>query len=64
MIKLSDIKSGDIIVTKKKHPCGFDNWLVVSTGVEFKLQCLGCNHTVILSSENIKKITKALKSQQ
>ncbi len=47
---------GDIVETKKKHPCGSNIWEVVRVGVDFKLKCKGCSHVVMLDRE------KALKS--
>ena len=31
---------GDIIETKKAHPCGSNKWEIVRVGVDFKLRCL------------------------
>ena len=59
MLKLSELKEGDVIVTKKKHPCGSDKWLILRTGTDFKLQCQKCAHTVILPSESLKKSIKS-----
>lgn len=59
-IMLSQINAGDTVITKKSHPCGGNEWTVISTGAEFKLQCATCNHTVILSGETLKKSVKTL----
>lgn len=63
MIKLSDLKEGDVVATKKKHPCGNDLWLVLRTGTDFRLQCKKCAHTVILPSESLKKAVKSIIAQ-
>ncbi|MFI3115626.1 MAG: DUF951 domain-containing protein [Clostridia bacterium] len=47
---------GDRVKTKKKHPCGSDEWEIVRVGVDFKLKCEKCEHIVMLPRE------KALKS--
>ena len=39
-----DIKINDILVMKKAHPCGEKRWLVLRTGADFRLRCLGCGH--------------------
>lgn len=59
-IMLSQIKTGDTVITKKCHPCGGNKWTVLSTGAEFKLQCATCSHTVILSGETLRKSVKTL----
>lgn len=51
-----DYNIGDIVKTKKQHPCGSKEWEITRVGVDFKLKCLGCSHIVTLSRE------KALKS--
>ena len=42
-----DIRVNDILTMKKVHPCGEKRWLVLRTGMDFKLRCLGCGHEVI-----------------
>ena len=33
---------GDIVRTKKQHPCGSKLWEITRVGVDFKLKCQGC----------------------
>ena len=33
---------GDIVRTKKVHPCGSKLWEITRVGVDFKLKCEGC----------------------
>lgn len=47
---------GDIVRTKKQHPCGSKLWKITRVGVDFKLKCLGCEHVVVLEREKAKKI--------
>ena len=55
-----DVQVGDILVMKKEHPCGDKRWLVLRTGMDFRLRCLGCGHEVMLprakAEKGIKKI--------
>ena len=39
---------GDKVRTKKTHPCGNKIWEITRVGVDFKLRCLGCGHTIML----------------
>jgi hypothetical protein len=56
------MEAGDIVRLKKKHPCGSDEWQVVRTGVDIRIQCLGCHRSVLVpraALENkIKEIVK------
>ena len=63
MIKLSEIKQLDKVVTQKNHPCGNNVWTVLQKGVDFKIQCDKCGHTVIISAENLKKSIKSILEQ-
>lgn len=50
---------GDIVRTKKVHPCGSKNWEIMRVGVDFKLKCLGCEHVITVERPKaLKMITK------
>lgn len=56
---------GDIVRTKKQHPCGSKLWEITRIGVDFKLKCQGCGHIVIIPREKAKKaITKIEKKAE
>ena len=50
-----DIRLGDILVMKKPHPCGEKKWLVLRTGMDFRLRCTGCGHEVMLPRSKAEK---------
>lgn len=52
---------GQIVQTKKVHPCGGDRWEVVRTGADYKIRCLTCGRVVLLTPE---KLESALKRTQ
>ena len=49
---------GGKIISKKKHACGGNQWLITRTGADVKLKCLTCGHAVFLSVDKLEKITK------
>ena len=57
-----DIQLGDILEMKKAHPCGEKKWLVLRTGADFRLKCLGCGHEVMTprfkAEKNIRQVHK------
>ena len=58
-------KIGDIVRTKKPHPCGSKLWEITRVGVDFKLKCTKCEHVVVLQREKaLKAITKIEKSAE
>ncbi len=57
-----DVRSNDILFMKKPHPCGEKRWLVLRTGMDFRLRCLGCGREVLLprskAEKNIRQILR------
>ena len=57
-----DIQVKDILVMKKNHPCGEKRWLVLRTGADFRLRCLGCGHEMMIprfkAEKNIRSIER------
>ena len=57
-----DVQVGDKLIMKKEHPCGSSEFLVLRTGMDFKIRCTGCGHEVMLPrlkcEKNIKKILR------
>ncbi|HOD93265.1 MAG TPA: DUF951 domain-containing protein [Clostridia bacterium] len=57
-----DIQLNDIVELKKEHPCGSDKWRVLRIGADFRLECLGCGHKIMLDRNVLfKKIKNVLK---
>ncbi|MBR2498688.1 MAG: DUF951 domain-containing protein [Clostridia bacterium] len=49
---------GGVIVAKKAHACGGEEWQVLRTGADVKLKCLKCGRVVFASVDETKKMTK------
>ncbi len=55
---------GDIVRTKKEHPCGSKLWEITRVGVDFKLRCVGCGHLITLERQKaLKMITKKVSKE-
>ena len=50
-----DIRLQDVLKLKKEHPCGSVEWLVLRTGIDFRLRCKGCGHEVMIPREELEK---------
>ena len=37
-----DYKLGSIVIMKKQHPCGTNEWEIVRLGADIKIKCLNC----------------------
>ena len=43
-----EIRLGDIVRLKKKHPCGSYRWQVVRLGADIGIKCAECQRRVLL----------------
>jgi hypothetical protein len=59
-----DIKTGQILKLKKKHPCGSFEWEVLRIGADFRLKCLGCGHQVMLPRTQVEKSIKSIRTPE
>jgi hypothetical protein len=64
MINIMEVAPGDILRLKKEHPCGSDEWLVVDTGVDFRIKCLGCDKLLLIERLKLERKIKSLVSPQ
>lgn len=55
-----DIQPGDILTMKKAHPCGEKRWLVLRTGADLRLRCLGCDHEVMVQRGRMEKNIRSM----
>ncbi len=57
-----DIRVGDRLDMKKQHPCGGKRFLVLRSGMDFKLKCETCGHEVMVprskAEKNIKNVIR------
>ena len=56
----NEIRLGDVIQTRKAHPCGGDVWTVIRTGADIKIKCQACGRIVMLDREAFLKRRKKL----
>jgi hypothetical protein len=51
----------DIVEMKKQHPCGTNEWKIIRMGMDIRIKCMGCGHSVMISrKEFTKKLKKVL----
>lgn len=54
----------DIVIMKKGHPCGTNEWQIIRTGADIKIKCLKCGRTVMMPRiEFNKKVKKVIKNE-
>jgi hypothetical protein len=50
---LPDIQLGMVVRLRKPHPCGGYEWKIVRLGADIGLECLQCQHRVMLSRREL-----------
>ena len=55
-----EYKLGSVVVMKKQHPCGSNEWEILRVGADFRLKCLGCDHQIMISRKLVEKNTRDL----
>lgn len=53
-----EITVGDVVQTRKPHPCGGDSWAVVRIGAEIGMRCTTCQHKVFLPRATFERRVK------
>ncbi|MFD2215355.1 MULTISPECIES: DUF951 domain-containing protein [Bacillaceae] len=55
-----DFALNDVVEMKKQHPCGTNEWKIIRMGMDIRIKCLGCDHSVMIPrrefSRKLKKI--------
>lgn len=51
---------GDIVRTRKPHPCGGDTWEIMRTGVDFRLKCTTCGRVIMLPRPKFEKSVRSI----
>lgn len=51
----------DLVEMKKKHPCGENCWKIIRMGMDIRIKCQGCNHSVLMPRRKfVKRMKKVI----
>lgn len=53
-----DLKVGDIVETKKSHPCGSNQFEILRVGMDFRIKCMKCEKQIWIERPNLEKRIK------
>lgn len=54
----------DVVQMKKPHPCGENRWRIIRMGMDIRIKCLKCEHSVMLPRSKFdKSLKKVLESE-
>lgn len=57
----NNYKLGSIVVMKKEHPCGTNEWEITRMGADIKIKCIKCGRSIMFPRiEFNKKLKKVI----
>ena len=45
---LTEFRLNDVVMMKKPHACGTNEWKIIRTGADIKIKCMQCGRIVML----------------
>jgi hypothetical protein len=55
-----ELRMGDVIRMRRKHPCGGFDWEVVRLGLDIGLRCRTCGRRVLMDRQTLRRRAKEL----
>jgi len=46
---------GDVVRTRKVHPCGSDQWEIIRLGADVRITCTGCGRSVLMDRVKLER---------
>jgi len=57
-------KLGSVVVMKKQHACGTNEWIITRIGVDIKIKCRNCNREIMLDRLEFEKKLRRIKNEE
>ena len=51
---------GDVVRLRKPHPCGSVDWKIMRTGMDFRIECLKCEHQTWITRVKLERNIKVI----
>ena len=58
---MKEYNLNDIVIMKKDHPCGSNEWQIIGLGADIKIKCLKCGRSVMIPRIDFNKKLKKIK---
>ncbi len=55
-----DFKLDDVVMMKKKHPCGTNLFRIIRVGADVKIKCTECSRVIMMSRMDFKNVLKRI----
>lgn len=54
------LEMGDVITTKKPHPCGSNSFEITRVGMDFRIKCMKCQKEIWIPRVKLEKRIKTI----
>ena len=61
---MEEYKIGQVVKMKKSHPCGANLWKITRVGADFKIQCLSCKRSIMITRAKFNKMVKGVATEE
>ncbi len=51
---------GSVVIMKKPHPCGTNEWSITRCGADIKIKCINCGRQIMLPRIDFNKKVKKI----
>lgn len=51
---------GDIVTLKKTHACGENRWAIIRMGMDIRVKCTKCDHSVLIPRQRFDRIIRKI----
>ena len=55
-----EYKLGSIVMMKKAHPCGSNEWEIIRVGADIKIKCISCGRSIMMPRIEFNKKVKKI----
>ena len=57
---IADFGLGDVVLMKKPHACGENEWTIIRVGADIKIKCNRCGRIVMLDRADFVRMGKKI----
>ena len=58
-----DLRLGDVVRLRKKHPCGSYEWEITRLGADIGIKCRGCSRRLLIPRGDLERRIKTIVSR-
>ena len=55
---------GDVVIMRKQHACGTNEWTITRMGVDIKIKCNNCGREIMMDRLEFQKKLKKVKNSE